>query len=152
MSNARVSAAGPERPAGTQPVLIVGACPVGLALACERYRHRIGCRVVGKAGGTKTISKALIVHVRTREVCGAMGLNDRAARASVPMTNVQVHTYGRRLGEWVFDRTVIDSPHPHPVILGQDRAERTLHDRLGELGGRVEWETGLAGPTRSLPT
>ncbi len=121
-------------------VLIAGAGPVGMALAAEMARHGVRPRIVDKTGGTKTISKALILHVRTQEVFDAMGIVGEAKARSVPMTNVQIHAYGRRIGQWDFTG-VIDSPHPHPIILGQDRTEKILEEHLGSLGVAVEWNT-----------
>ena len=122
-------------------VFIAGAGPVGLALAAELVRHGIRPRIVDKTSGTKTISKALILHVRTQEVFDAMGIVGLALEQSVPMTNVQVHGYGRRIGQWRFSESVIDSPHPHPIILGQDRTEKILENHLANLGVNVEWNT-----------
>ncbi len=70
-----------------------------------------------------------------------MGIVAAAKARGVPMTVVQVHAYGRRLGRWSFDPGRIDSPHPHPIILGQDRTERVLEEHLEGLGVRVEWGT-----------
>ena len=122
-------------------VLIAGAGPVGLALAAELTRHGVRPRIVDKTIGTKTISKALILHVRTQEVFDAMGIVGHAIERSVPMTNVQVHAYGRRIGQWRFTEALIDSPHTHPVILGQDRTEKILEDHLSSMGMSVEWNT-----------
>ena len=122
-------------------VLVAGAGPVGMALAAELARHGVRPRIVDKTGGTKTISKALILHVRTQEVFDAMGIVGEAKARSVPMTNVQIHAYGRRIGQWDFTGGIIDSPHPYPIILGQDRTEKILEDHLESLGVSVDWNT-----------
>ncbi len=58
-------------------VLIAGAGPVGLALAAELRRHGVWPRIVDKTGGTKTISKALILHVRTQRSSTPWGSSPR---------------------------------------------------------------------------
>jgi len=83
---------------GEPDVLVVGAGPVGLALSCELARRGIRVRTVDKTGGTKTISKALILRVRTQEVLHAMGASGRAQALSVPLRRIQVHAYGKTLG------------------------------------------------------
>ena len=122
-------------------VLIAGAGPVGMALAAELARHGVRPRIVDKTEGTKTISKALILHVRTQEIFDAMGIVGAAKARSGPMTKVQIHAYGRRIGQWDFTGGIIDSPHPYPIILGQDRTEKILEDHLKNLGVAVEWNT-----------
>jgi 2-polyprenyl-6-methoxyphenol hydroxylase-like FAD-dependent oxidoreductase len=120
-------------------VLIVGAGPVGLTLAAELARYGVQCRIVDKDPGTKTISKALILHVRTQEVFDAMGALAAEKAVSVPMRQVSLRAYGKIIGHLHFE--IADSPHPHPIILGQDRTEYVLEEHLHSLGGHVEWQT-----------
>lgn len=59
--------------ADTTTVLIAGAGPVGLFLGCELLRYGVRPRVIDKSAGSKLISKALILHVRTRGAVGVSG-------------------------------------------------------------------------------
>ena len=120
-------------------VLIIGAGPVGLTFACEMARYGIPCRIVDKAQGTKEISKALILHVRTQEVLDAMGITHEPQDVSVPMRRVEIIGYGKHLGHGSMEG--IDSPHPYPIILGQNVTESILHRHLGRSGVQVEWRT-----------
>ncbi len=120
-------------------VLVIGAGPVGLTVASELARHGISSRIVDKAPGTKNISKALILHVRTQEVFDAMGVIATAKAVSVPLRQISLHAYGKIIGHLHSDQ--IDSPHPHPIILGQDRTEKILEEHLRGFGSQVEWET-----------
>ena len=52
----------------TTEVLIVGAGPTGLTMACELLRHGIQCRIIDKAASPSVRSKALVVQVRTLEI------------------------------------------------------------------------------------
>src|SRR6201995_541399 len=59
-------------------VLIVGAGPVGLTLACELTRYRVPVRIVDKAAQRTDKSKALVLWARTPE------LLDRGERGAAP--------------------------------------------------------------------
>lgn len=118
-------------------VVVAGAGPVGLMMAAELTRHGARVAVVDKSSGTKSISKALIQHVRTQEVMDAAGVIDAVRAAAVPLQRVEVHAYGRHIGAWRLNE--VDSPYPSPVILGQDRTEQILEQRLNALGVRVRW-------------
>ena len=45
----------------TAPVLIVGAGPVGLTMACELARYRVPLRIIDKSASRTDKSKALAV-------------------------------------------------------------------------------------------
>src|SRR4029079_10931883 len=50
------------------PVLIVGAGPTGLSLACQLIRFGVDFVIVDKREGVTPFSKALGVHARTLEI------------------------------------------------------------------------------------
>lgn len=124
-------------------VLIVGAGPVGLTLASELTRYKINCRILDKDTGTKNISKALILHVRTQEVMDAMGAITRAINEAKPLLRVELDAYGKHIGHW--NLSGVDSPYPHPIIIGQDRTENILETHLNNLGVKVDWEKEAIG-------
>jgi len=62
------------------PVLIVGAGPVGLTLACELTRYRVPVRIVDKAAQRTDKSKALVLWCRTLEL---LDRGDQGAAAFV---------------------------------------------------------------------
>jgi 3-(3-hydroxy-phenyl)propionate hydroxylase len=120
-------------------ILIIGAGPVGLTLANELARRGVKPIVIDKASGIREVSKALILHVRTQEALACVGIADSLSAEARPLTEVVVHAYGKHVGSWNLDG--IDSPHPHPLILGQNRTQHLLLDLLAERGVSVAWDS-----------
>lgn len=123
-------------------VLVVGAGPAGLAMACGLIEHGVSVRVVDKALGPATTSRANFLHARGSEVLdrlGALGdLPERSVRA------MKITTY---LGDKPLMRIRFGDPGLHtaapPMVISQAEVEATLRSRLSELGGEIEWATPL---------
>ncbi len=62
-------------------VLIIGAGPSGLMLACQLLMHNITFRIIDKKASPAIHSGALILHARTLEILDEMGLADKAIEA-----------------------------------------------------------------------
>ena len=79
-------------------VLIVGAGPVGLTLACELTRYRVSVRIVDKAPQRTDKSKAIVIWSRTLE------LLDRGTRerhlSSRRASRSTASTSSRRIAAW----------------------------------------------------
>ena len=120
-------------------VLVIGAGPVGLALACELKRHGARVRLVEKKATPNEHPNAAIVHVRTLEILAAMGAVDGFLKEGFAFPGIHGHAFGKKLG--FIDVRGIDSPYPQPRTLGQQITERLLREHLAKLGGAVEWQT-----------
>ena len=57
-------------------VLVVGAGPVGLTMACELARRGVRCRIIDKAATPASTSRALAIFPRTLEIFEMMGMVD----------------------------------------------------------------------------
>src|ERR1700729_1807854 len=123
------------------PVLIVGAGPVGLTLACELTRYGIPVRIVDKATQRTDKSKALVLWSRTLE------LLDRGDQGSAPFVEAGfkvrgvniVAADGAVVGHVKMDS--VKSPYPYALMLPQSDTERLLEERLLTLGVTVERNT-----------
>jgi len=124
-------------------VLVIGAGPVGLTLACELKRHGARVRIVDKRAEPNPHPNAAIVHVRTLEILAAMGAVDGFLKEGYAFPGIHVRAFGKRIG--FVDVGGIDSPYPMPRTLGQQHTERLLNEHFERLGGRVERSVEAVG-------
>lgn len=123
-------------------VLVVGAGPTGLALACGLRLHGVDVRVIDKAAAPAVTSRANFVHARGSEVLdrlGALGtLPDEAGHAA------RITTY---LGDQPVMRLRFGDPGLRtaagPMVVSQAKVEAALRRRLADLGVEPEWGIGL---------
>ena len=127
-------------------VLIVGAGPTGLTLACELLRRGVGCRIIDKAASPATTSRALGLQPRTLELFDAMGIVDRVLSTGGPVTDANLYAGDRLLLTLsAAGLRNLDTPYPRLWITPQASVERPLTERLQELGGTVERSRELEG-------
>jgi 2-polyprenyl-6-methoxyphenol hydroxylase-like FAD-dependent oxidoreductase len=117
-------------------VLVVGAGPTGLTLACELVRHGLSCRVIEELAAPVVWSKAAVVQARTMEVFDDMGVVGLFLERSKPVLGASVYAGGKRVAHVVFEG--IDSPYPHPYGISQKETESLLAEHLARLGVSVE--------------
>ncbi|MEV0323344.1 FAD-dependent oxidoreductase [Streptomyces sp. NPDC050658] len=128
-------------------VLVVGAGPTGLTLACDLARRGVRARVVERAAALFPGSRGKGIQPRTQEVFDDLGIIDAALAAGGPAPVGMVWRDGERQGEHrMFDAVepTPDAPHATPLLLPQWRTQELLYARLKELGGAdVEFGAGL---------
>jgi 2-polyprenyl-6-methoxyphenol hydroxylase-like FAD-dependent oxidoreductase len=139
------------RPEPSPLVLIAGAGPTGLTLACELARRGVSFRLVEAAPGPRPGSRGKGVQPRTLEVFDDLGIAERVithGRMAMPIRSTapdgQVTLSG---AETPRDRP--DIPYPASLITPEWRIEEALRQRLAELGGAVEFGTALDGLDQS---
>jgi 2-polyprenyl-6-methoxyphenol hydroxylase-like FAD-dependent oxidoreductase len=126
------------------PVLIIGAGPTGLALALWLTRLGVRVRILDKAAGPGTTSRAVAVQARTLEFYRQVALAGAVVEAGVQVAAANLWVGGTkaarlplgRLGEGL-------SPFPYALTYPQDAHERFLIERLDALGVTVERPTEL---------
>ncbi|MGH7922128.1 MAG: FAD-dependent monooxygenase, partial [Candidatus Dormibacteraceae bacterium] len=128
-------------------MLIVGAGPTGLTLACELARRGISFRLIEASPGPQPGSRGKGIQPRSLEVFDDLGIVDRVlanGRMAMPMLVTAPDGQVTREGavpEEVLDRP--DIPYPASLITPQWRTEESLRLRLAQLGGVVEFGTAL---------
>ena len=109
-------------------VLVVGAGPVGLAVALGLVRAGRTVLVVEKEPGTAERSRAPVIWPRTQEVLDALGVLERFLTEGISLPELRVHDADR-------DRTLLRLPltelageteHPRLLVLPQSDTERLL--------------------------
>ncbi|MGV9679483.1 FAD-dependent monooxygenase [Nocardia sp. NPDC003482] len=119
-------------------VLIAGAGPTGLLLACELQTAGIEVVLVDRLERRSGESRAGGLHPRTMEVLDQRGLLDRFLAAG------QIRQIGHFSG-LALDFAELPTRYPYSLVLLQHRVERLLEERAAELGTRVRWSTEVTG-------
>ncbi|GGS58642.1 FAD-dependent monooxygenase [Actinokineospora fastidiosa] len=122
-------------------VLIVGAGPTGMALACGLAAQGVGVRLVDRATGPAETSRANILHARGVEVLDRLGaLGDLRERTLEP-AGMRMHVGGRPIATMRFlpDRR----ERTQALFVSQAAIEAELRRRLTELGVPIHWGTEI---------
>jgi 2-polyprenyl-6-methoxyphenol hydroxylase-like FAD-dependent oxidoreductase len=120
-------------------VLIAGAGPVGLTLACELRRRGVACRVIDKLEAPLTTSRALGIQSRVLELFDNMGIVERVLEKGRRVFDTNIYEGEKLLFCYHFKvLSASEVPYPFIIELPQDMTERFLYEKLLELGGTVE--------------
>ncbi|MEV0264801.1 FAD-dependent oxidoreductase [Streptomyces sp. NPDC050617] len=134
---------GPGPAAPDVEVLVVGGGPAGLTVAHELVRRGIRPRVVDRAPGPATTSRALATHPRTMEVFHQMGLVDELLARGQRVEHFTLHMRGRPLIRFDTNYGKLPTRYPYTLMVDQVLTEEVLRDGLRRLGVEVEWGTEL---------
>ncbi len=125
-------------------VLINGAGPTGLMMACQLRRFGINCLVIDKKAGPTVESRALAVQARTLEIYEQMSIADKALELGQRLDKMFLVVKGKlktqieigKVGEGM-------SRFKYLFVLEQNKNEVLLYDHLKNNGGEVKWNTEL---------
>ncbi|MDX3187355.1 FAD-dependent oxidoreductase [Streptomyces sp. MN03-5084-2B] len=134
----------------TLDVLIAGAGPAGTTLAIDLLRRGLAVRIVDKAPHSFEGSRAKGLQPRTLEVFDDLGVLDDVLAGSSDYPRLGIHLGPVAVPWRMFrnrDRTA-DVPYPNTRLMPQYRTDSVLHDRLEQLGGKVEHGRELTGFTQ----
>jgi 2-polyprenyl-6-methoxyphenol hydroxylase-like FAD-dependent oxidoreductase len=130
-------------------ILIVGAGPTGLALACQLIRYGIDFRIIDTKEGTTRFSRAIGVQARTLEIYEQIGLADKLIAMGKPAERVRMIERGVIRGEAVLkDIGAGMSAYPFMLVVEQGKHEALLYDHLRSHDRQVEWRTELTSFTQ----
>lgn len=130
-----------KNPPRTIDVLIAGAGPTGTTLAIDLVRRGLDVRIIDQAPHSFEGSRAKGIQPRTLEVFGDLGALDDVLAASSDYPRLGIHL-GPVVAPWRMFRNrerTTDVPYPNTRLMPQFRTDRVLHDRLEQLGVRVEY-------------
>jgi 2-polyprenyl-6-methoxyphenol hydroxylase-like FAD-dependent oxidoreductase len=117
-------------------VAVVGAGPVGLALATALTHYGVDAVVVDAAAGRSVHSKAAVVHSRTLEVLGEFGpVSDELVDRGVIVPYFAFRDHDRNL--LTVDFRTLPTAYPYTLMVPQDVVETVLDKRLRDLGRAV---------------
>ncbi|HLN99166.1 MAG TPA: FAD-dependent monooxygenase [Pyrinomonadaceae bacterium] len=125
-------------------VLIVGAGPTGLSLACQLIRYGTDFVIVEKNEGITPYSKALGVHARTLEIYEQLGLAQKAVANGTIAGKVRMLEGGKVVGE--VDLSNVGegmSTYPFLLVLEQSQNEQLLYEYVRGNGRDVLWQHDL---------
>ena len=77
-------------------VLIVGAGPSGLMMACQLAIRGIHFRIIDKNEHPVTYSGALIVHARSVEIFDQMGISEKVVHESIIANDLSIVFNGKK--------------------------------------------------------
>src|SRR5262245_37433297 len=125
-------------------ILIIGAGPTGLSLACQLLRYGIDFVVVEKNAGLTPYSKAIGVHARTLEIFDQIGLAQKAVAQGTVADRARLLIDGEIRGELEFsDIGQGLSLFPLVLMLEQSKTEQLLYEYLQSHRSDVSWKTEL---------
>jgi 2-polyprenyl-6-methoxyphenol hydroxylase-like FAD-dependent oxidoreductase len=130
-------------------VVIVGAGPTGLSLACQFIRYGVDFVIFDKKEGVTAHSKAIGVHARTLEIYEQIGLAKSALEQGTVAAKVRLLVGGEVRGE--MDLSHIGeglSAYPFVLMLEQSKNEQLLYEYLRSHQKEVMWKTELESFTQ----
>jgi 2-polyprenyl-6-methoxyphenol hydroxylase-like FAD-dependent oxidoreductase len=131
-------------------VIIIGAGPTGLALACQMIRYGIDFVIIDKNETTTPHSKAIGVQARTLEIYEQIGLADKLVDLGWKAERARLIVGGEVRGEVDFsDIGEGLSDYPYVLIVEQGRHEKLIYDFITANGKDVRWQTELENFTQN---
>lgn len=134
-------------------VLIVGAGPIGLTLACHLKRLGLSVRLLEKRSELSLHSKAIGLQYRVSEVLARLGVIDRFLAQGGSPTTVNLYSGPERLVQLRFVAPAgvsgRDAFCPRAILIPQSQTEAILLNYFQELGGTVEWRRELVSYSQS---
>jgi NADPH-dependent dioxygenase len=123
-------------------ILIVGAGPTGLIMACELLSMGVPCRIIDRLEQPVTTSRSFTIHARTLELLDKLDLASDYIAQGHKAYSMDYHFAGTDVVSSI-DFRELDSHYPFCLIINQQDTEAVLRKKLAALGGVIEWNTKL---------
>jgi 2-polyprenyl-6-methoxyphenol hydroxylase-like FAD-dependent oxidoreductase len=125
-------------------VIIIGAGPTGLSLACQLIRYGIDFVVIEKNATVTPFSKAIGVQARTLEIYDQLELAQPAIERGTIANRVRLIEGGEVRGEMHLRNFGKDlSQFPYMLMLEQSKNEELLYEFVRSHNRDVFWNTEL---------
>lgn len=125
-------------------VLIAGAGPTGLMMACQLALHNVPFRIIDKNENHTDQSRALVVQARSLEAFDQMGIADEALRRGKITKAVGAYFNGKLALRLPVDKAGSGlTKFPFVLMLEQSQTESLLIEYLQSRGRAVERQTEL---------
>jgi 2-polyprenyl-6-methoxyphenol hydroxylase-like FAD-dependent oxidoreductase len=120
-------------------VLIVGAGPTGLMMACQLAIYNIPFRIIEKKMTSSTNSGALIIQARTLEIFEKMGIAKEAVKEGIIANKINI-IYNGKIKTSLHIKNIGEnlSAFPFLLMLEQSKTEKLLIKFLKDKGHTVE--------------
>lgn len=128
-------------------VLVVGAGPVGLVLACELLTHGVQVEVISKTRRESLHSRATILWPRILELLDRVGVAEKLVEGGHYFDQMNYYSSKRMIGRVRFDR-LRGVGYPFAITIPQWRTEAILEAHLMLLGGSIRYDHTLVGGTQ----
>lgn len=123
----------------TAEVLIVGAGPTGLMMACQLAIHQVSFRIIDKNESPSKSSGAMIVQARSLEIFEQMGIAREALKGGIIANKINVLYNGKKITSTVIKDIGRNlSQFPFLLMLEQSKTEKIFLKFISERGHSVE--------------
>lgn len=133
-------------------VLIVGAGPTGLALACQLAELGIRPRIIDRQPNTVRESRALAIQPRTLEVLRNFGVTQELIKRGNSTVELRMHFNEKVIAMPLFDVGLDDTQFPFLLFLSQAETEVVLAEHLASRGITVQREVELVSLDQDVQT
>ncbi|XVV36363.1 FAD-dependent monooxygenase [Streptomyces sp. CA-100214] len=128
-------------------VLVVGAGPVGMVVACELLAHGVRVDVISKLRRQSPHSRATILWPRVLELLDRVGVGRKLVDSGHYFDQMNYYSQKKLIGLIRFDR-LRGVGYPFAITIPQWRTEAILEEHLTALGGTIEYDTTFTGGTQ----